>query len=51
LIAFLCGAVITVLAFDGSFSDAVAAGIAQGSLAFLNFKMIGSEPIVARIFE
>jgi len=51
LIAFLCGAVITVLAFDGSFFDAVAAGIAQGSLAFLNFKMIGSEPIVARIFE
>jgi uncharacterized membrane protein YjjP (DUF1212 family) len=51
LIAFLCGAVITALAFDGSFLDAVAAGIAQGSLAFLNFKMIGSEPIVARIFE
>lgn len=51
LIAFLCGAVITVMAFDGSFLDAVAAGIAQGSLAFLNFKMIGSEPIVARIFE
>jgi len=51
LIAFLCGAVITVMAFDGSFFDAVAAGIAQGSLAFLNFKMIGSEPIVARIFE
>lgn len=50
-IAFLCGAVITVLAFDGSFFDAIAAGIAQGSLAFLNFKMIGSEPIVARIFE
>jgi uncharacterized membrane protein YjjP (DUF1212 family) len=43
LIAFLCGAVITVLAFDGSFFDAVASGIAQGSLAFLNFKMIGSE--------
>lgn len=50
-IAFLCGAVITVMAFDGSFLDAFAAGIAQGSLAFLNFKMIGSEPIVARIFE
>lgn len=51
LIAFLCGAVITALAFDGSFLDAIAAGVAQGSLAFLNFKMIGSEPIVARIFE
>lgn len=50
-IAFLSGAVITALAFDGSFLDAAAAGIAQGSLAFLNFRMIGSEPIVARIFE
>jgi uncharacterized membrane protein YjjP (DUF1212 family) len=51
LIGFLCGAVITMLAFDGSFLDAISAGVAQGSLAFLNFKMIGSEPIVARIFE
>jgi uncharacterized membrane protein YjjP (DUF1212 family) len=50
-IAFLCGAVITVLAFNGSFLDSIAAGIAQGALVFLNFKLIGSEPIVARIFE
>ena len=50
-IAFLCGAVITLLAFDGSFLDAMIAGAAQGCLAFLNFYMIGSEPIVARIFE
>lgn len=50
-VAFLCGAVITLLAFDGSFLDAMIAGAAQGSLAFLNFYMIGTEPIVARIFE
>lgn len=50
-IAFLCGAVITLLAFDGSFLDAMIAGAAQGGLAFLNFYMIGTEPIVARIFE
>jgi len=51
-IAFLCGAVITCLAFDGSFLDAMIAGAAQGSLALLNFKMIGcAEPIMARIFE
>lgn len=51
LIAFLCGAVITILAFHGSFLDAMIAGGAQGCLAFLNFYMIGTEPIVARIFE
>lgn len=51
-IAFLCGAVITCLAFGGSFLDAMVAGVAQGSLALLNFKMIGcAEPIMARIFE
>lgn len=52
VIAFLCGAVITCLAFGGSFLDAMIAGVAQGSLALLNFKMIGcAEPIMARIFE
>ena len=51
LIAFLCGATITILAFHGSFLDAMIAGGAQGCLAFLNFYMIGTEPIVARIFE
>ena len=51
LVAFLCGAVITCLAFDGSFLDAMIAGAAQGALAFLMFKMIGAEPVIARIFE
>ena len=50
-IAFFCGLVITLLAFDGSFLDAIIAGAASGCLAFLNFYMIGTEPIVARIFE
>lgn len=50
-VAFLCGAVITVLAFDGSFLDAMIAGSAQATLAFLNFYMIGKEPTLARIFE
>lgn len=50
-IAFLCGAVITCLAFDGSLLDAFIAGIAQGILAALMFKMVGSEPVIARIFE
>lgn len=50
-IAFLCGAVITCLAFDGSLLDAFIAGIAQGVLAALMFKMVGSEPVIARIFE
>lgn len=50
-IAFLCGAVITLLAFDGSFLDAVIAGVAQGLLALLNFNMMDSEPIVARLIE
>lgn len=50
-IAFFCGAVITLLAFHGSFLDAMIGGAASGCLAFLNFYMIGTEPIVARIFE
>ena len=50
-VAFLCGAVITILAFDGSFLDAVIAGCAQATLTFLNFYMIGKEPTLARIFE
>lgn len=50
-IAFLCGAVITLLAFDGSFLDAVIAGSAQCALVFLNFHMMATEPIIARIFE
>jgi uncharacterized membrane protein YjjP (DUF1212 family) len=50
-VAFLCGAVITCLAFDGSLLDAFIAGIAQGILAALMFKMVGSEPVIARIFE
>ena len=50
-IAFFCGLVITLLAFDGSFLDGIIAGAASGCLAFLNFYMIGTEPIVARIFE
>lgn len=50
-VAFLCGAVITILAFDGSFLDAIIAGSAQATLAFLNFYMIGKEPTLARIFE
>lgn len=50
-VAFLCGAVITILAFDGSFLDAMIAGSAQATLAFLNFYMIGKEPTLARIFE
>lgn len=50
-VAFLCGAVITILSFDGSFLDAIIAGSAQATLAFLNFYMIGKEPTLARIFE
>jgi uncharacterized membrane protein YjjP (DUF1212 family) len=50
-IAFLCGAVITLLAFDGSFLDALIAGSAQCALVFLNFHMMATEPIIARIFE
>lgn len=51
LIAFLCGAVITLLAFDGSFLDAMIAGFAQCLSVFVNFHMMATEPIMARIFE
>jgi len=50
-IAFWCGAAITCLAFDGSFLDAIIAGIAQGSLIFLSFELEHAQPVIARIFE
>lgn len=51
LIAFLCGAVITLLAFDGSFLDAMSSGVASCLLAVLNFHMTEYEPSIARISE
>ena len=51
VIAFFCGAVITVLAFDGSFVDAMSSGVASGVLAMLNTHMTEYEPCIARISE
>jgi len=50
-IGFLCGAVITLLAFEGSFLDAMIAGACQGILVFLIFHMMDSEPLLARLIE
>lgn len=50
-IGFLCGVVITLLAFEGSFLDAVIAGACQGTLVFLIFHMMDSEPLLARLIE
>ena len=49
VVAFLCGFVITLLAFDGSVVDAVLAGLAAASFCFVNF--LFTEPIFARMFE
>jgi uncharacterized membrane protein YjjP (DUF1212 family) len=51
LIAFCCAAVITPLAFGGSFLDALVAGVAQCSLAILSSRMTGESAVTARIFE
>ena len=49
IIAFLCGFVITLLAFDGSVLDAILSGLAAAFFCFINF--LFTEPIFARIFE
>lgn len=51
VIAYGCGAVITCLAFKGSYADAAIAGMAQLILASISIKMVDESAVIARIFE
>lgn len=50
-IAFGCGAVITCLAFEGSFIDSLIAGSAQLAISSISIKMVDESAVIARIFE
>jgi|ERR1700694_74593 len=51
LIAFLSGASIAALAFEGSFIDAIVSGICATCVAFLAMYVACDNPLVAKIFE
>ncbi len=51
LIAFLSGASIAALAFEGSFIDAIVSGVCATFVAFLAMYVACDNPLIAKIFE